>query len=141
MNLGNHQWFTKLNPSKLTVPINNLLANLFIHQTFFVQIFIHLLSSNTAAKLYHYRVSLFQPEWFSVFYTYPIYQPVTSQNIFEGLYNNKEINYVLLTAEYCIPSSFLLHSISPNLFDYRIRGFFHATKFSWISRIILDPWN
>ena len=38
-NLENRPWFTKLKPSKLVLTINNLLADLLIHQTFFCQMF------------------------------------------------------------------------------------------------------
>ena len=36
-NLVNRRWFAKLKPYKLVVTIDNLLAELFIHQTFFRQ--------------------------------------------------------------------------------------------------------
>ena len=36
-NLANRPWFAKLKPSKLVLLINNLLADLLIHQTFFRQ--------------------------------------------------------------------------------------------------------
>ena len=36
-NLANHSWFAKLKLSKLVLIINNLLADLLIHQTFFRQ--------------------------------------------------------------------------------------------------------
>ena len=36
-NLANHLWFAKLKSSKLVLTINNLLADLLIHQTFFHQ--------------------------------------------------------------------------------------------------------
>ena len=37
VNLANRLWFTKLKPSNLVLTIDNLLADLLIHQTFFHQ--------------------------------------------------------------------------------------------------------
>ena len=52
VNLVNHLKFDKLKSSKLVVTINNLLADLFIHQTYITKVFIHPLSPNIiAAKL------------------------------------------------------------------------------------------
>ena len=38
-NLANHSRFAELKPSKLVVTVDNLLADLFIRQTFFRQMF------------------------------------------------------------------------------------------------------
>ena len=48
-NLVNHLQFDKLTPSKLVVTINNLLADLFIRQTYITKVFIHPLSPNIIA--------------------------------------------------------------------------------------------
>ena len=53
LNLANRRWFAKLKPSKLLLAINNLLADLLIHQTFFCQI----LENSQFAKFSHYTVS------------------------------------------------------------------------------------
>ena len=65
-NLANHQQFAKSKPSKLVVKIDNLIADLFIYQTFFAKVFIHPLSPNiNAAKLSHYMVLLLYTCFFS----------------------------------------------------------------------------
>ena len=57
VNLMNYQLFTKLNPSKLVAQDIDLLADLFIHQTFFNKIFIHPLSPNViTAKFFLYMI-------------------------------------------------------------------------------------
>ena len=48
VNLTNPPWFSKLKPSKLTLTINNLLADILIRQTFFCQ----MLKNIQFAKLY-----------------------------------------------------------------------------------------
>ena len=57
VNLVNNQQFAKLKPSKLVVTNNNLLADLFINQTFFAKIFIYPLSPHIiTTKLSLYMV-------------------------------------------------------------------------------------
>ena len=51
-NLANHPWFAKLKPSKLVLTINNLLADLLIHQTFFCQ----MLKKSQFTELFCYMV-------------------------------------------------------------------------------------
>ena len=52
VNLANRPWFTKLKPSKLVLSINNLLADLLLHQTVFCQ----MLEKSQFAKLSCYTV-------------------------------------------------------------------------------------
>ena len=61
-NLVNHMQFDKLTLSKLVVTISNLLADLFIRQTYITKVFIHSLSPNiiAATKLPTIRYTLVQ---------------------------------------------------------------------------------
>ena len=54
-NLANCPPYAKLKPSKLVLTINNLLADLLIHQTFFCQV----LKTSQFAKLFHYTVNCY----------------------------------------------------------------------------------
>ena len=56
-NLANRPWFAKLKPSKLVVTIDNLLADLFIRQTFSAKYLERVNSPKfLPAKLSHYTV-------------------------------------------------------------------------------------
>ena len=66
-NLGNYPWFTKLKPFKLVLIINNLLADLLIHQTFFHQMLEKINLPNFSTIWYMYSMPV--PMWVHT-YTY-----------------------------------------------------------------------
>ena len=87
--LVNHQQFAKLKLSKLVVTINNLLANLFISQTFFTKVSIHPLPSSIFAIIlsrYTVTISICLPTAmvFGWWYVFSILQYVNQSQCMYG---------------------------------------------------------
>ena len=78
-NLVNHLQFDKLTPSKLVVTINNLLADLFIHQTFITEVFIHPLSPNIIAAKLTTIIIL----WYTLSYTLDLHDILNIRMIYQ----------------------------------------------------------